>query len=248
MATSEELIRLATERQEQKEKARTLPQAPQRRNGHAVPTPARQPEPGTDSGFLTLSEAFDWPGRGTTGVTLVYVHPSSLEDTWWAGEQAALAVNAHAEARKEKLTGPQFEYRMAHFTRPYVVIAVCRTGPDPDSPQAFAAADAEDFRTNPAYRRPIGQVLAISERLGGEDFLRSGFDALFFGIEERLLILSSSSSMDSPETICANLAALAGFVSLLRQRQTLSAEGFPDVIEAPEPDEEEVPLPELVEA
>jgi hypothetical protein len=230
---AEELLRLATEHYEARQKARTLPQAPQR--SRPVPVPVAEV-----SGFLTLSEPYDWPGRGT-----VYVHPSSLEDTWWAGEQAALAINQHAEARKEKLTTQQFEYRMQFFVRPFSVVAVCRTGPAPDAPQAFSAADADAFRTNPAYRRAVGQVLAVSERLGGEDFLRSAYDALFFKIEERLGTCASALREGSDwKTCAANLEALAAFVSLTRQRSTLSDAGFPEWVE----EEESEAAPELVSA
>lgn len=237
--TSEELMRVATEAQDAKVKARKMPTAPQRRNGNGH---APEPEPRESSGFLTLSEPLEWPGRGT-----VYVHPASLDDEMWAAEQAALAVNRQAEDRKEKLTEEQFRYRVGVYAKVYQVVAFVKTGEEPDSPQAFSPEDAAAFRTDPAYRRVIERALSISERLGSDDFLRTAYETLFFEIEARLVNCASALNDGSDlKTTSENLTALADFISLTRQRAALSVEGFPELIGAES--EEESPAPELVEA
>jgi hypothetical protein len=166
-----------------------------------------------------LAEPLTMPGEGE-----VWVHPISLEEDMWAVAQAG------AEVRELKLKDlDQARHYIQMRANVYHVIAACRRGQAADAPRVYTVEDAKRLRTNPAYRKKILQAVAISDRLGGEDWTREAFDSFFNGIQGRLNGLLSQSKGDSVSISRRDLEAFVSWLSLIRQRAVLSVEEMPDL-------------------
>lgn len=200
------------------------------------------------------------PGRGPAltlalPVTLPdgkegWVHPCSLEQAFWLNLRAAKAVKRLNLADEDEIRAANLYYAQV-----FQFLEAVRESEAPDAPPLYPPEHAETIWRARGWLAVVRQVCYLSDQLNDEGLTRDAFADFFDAWAQRLETWSSRLSMDSLESCRKDLAALASFASLTKQRKSLSVgempalpelvapDAEPDAEPEPEPDPDKEPAP-----